>query len=215
MTIRPGEEWGAPGRLAADAPLAADDRAARAHLQRRLEELGAELERPGAFGELGLLGGDLHRTLGSPAHDAEDLRAGRGTRFPVDLGLARVGERDLVFLSHLVAHPSPRLRWWSRRTVAVLNGSYVGEFDLGPRAHPNDGRLDLTDGQLPLGQRRQGRRRALSGSHVPHPDLTTRRGAHFEVHHDRPLHLWLDGEQVGAATDIEIRCLPDALVVVA
>jgi hypothetical protein len=215
VTIRPGEEWGAPGALAADAPVAEDDRAARAHLQRRLEEVGGEIARPGAFGELGLLGGDLHRTLGSPAHDVGDLRAGRGTRYPVDLGLVQVGDRHLVFLSHLVAHPRAQLRWWSQRTVSIVNGSYVGELDLGPRAHPNDGRLDLTDGRLPLGQRRQGRRRARSGSHVPHPDLTTRRITHVEVHHDRPMHLWLDGEQVGTATDFDIRCLPDALVVVA
>lgn len=215
MTIRPGEEWGVPGTLDADAAVVEGDGEARAHLQRRLEELGDELDRPGAFGELGLLGGDLHRTLGAPAHDAEDLRAGRGTRYPLDLGLVQLGDRRLVFVSHLVAYPGPRLRWWSKRTVAVLNGSYVGELDLGPRAHPNDGRLDLTDGALPLGQRRQGRRRARSGSHLPHPDLATRRGASFELHHDRPLHLWLDGVRVGAATSLSVRCLPDALVVVA
>jgi len=215
MTIRPGDEWGAPGALAADAPVAVDDHEARAHLQGRLEELGEAAARPGAFGELGLLGGDLHRTLGAPAHDADDLRAGRGTRYPVDLGLVQLGERRLVFLSHLVAFPGARLRWWSRRTVTVVNGSYVGELDLGPRAHPNDGRLDMTDGALPMGQRRQGRRRARSGSHVPHPDLVTRRAAELEVHHDRALHLWLDGEPSGTATDLVVRCLPDALVVVA
>ena len=99
--------------------------------------------------------------------------------------------------------------------MAVLNGSYVGELDLGPRAHPNDGRFDLTDGTLPLGQRRQGRRRARSGSHLPHPDLVTKRSASFELHHDRPLHLWLDGDRIATATDLTVRCLPDALVVVA
>ena len=93
MTIRPGQEWGEPGALAEDAPVTDNDRSARAHLQQVLDRLGDEVDRPGAFGELGLLGGDLHRTLGAPAHTAEDLRAGRGTRYPVDLGGA-VREQD-------------------------------------------------------------------------------------------------------------------------
>ena len=30
-----------------------------------------------------------------------------------------------------------------------MNGTFAGFHDLGPRAHPNDGRLDVVDGVLP------------------------------------------------------------------
>ena len=54
--------------------------------------------------EVGLLGGDLHRTLGAPHHDEDDLRAGRGMRFPMDLGTVSVdGGPPMVFVAHLVA----------------------------------------------------------------------------------------------------------------
>jgi hypothetical protein len=213
VTIKPGARWGDPGPLAEGAPVVGDDAAAREVLQRRFEDPGET-----GLGEIGLVGGDLHRTLGSPRRDAEDLRAGRGVRYPVDVGVVELdGGPGQVFLSHLVAYPRRRLRWWSRRTVAVVNASYVGRLDLGPRAHPGDGRLDVTDGRLPLGQRRQGRRRALTGTHVPHPDLRTRSVSEVEVHagDDGTLHVWLDGAHVGTASTIRVRCVPDAVVVVA
>ena len=211
MTIRKGAPWGAPGALDPAAPVVVDDASARQHLQRLLDE-GAP------FGELGLTGGDLHRTLGSPHHDEQDLRSGRGVRYPVDVGIASLdGGGELVFLSHLVAHPRRRVRWWSRRTVAVMNATHLGELDLGPRAHPGDGRLDLTDGRLPLGQRRAGRRRARSGTHLPHPDLHTHSAAELEVVGDGGghLHVWLDGSYAGTASRIEVTCRADAVVVVA
>ncbi len=222
MTIRKGARWGEPGALAAGAPVVSDDDAARRVLQARFDDAAAasgegELGGP-SLGELGLVGGDLHRTLGSPRRDEEDLRAGRGVRYPVDVGVAELdGGAAQVFLAHLVAHPRRRLRWWSRRTVSVMNAGYLGPFDLGPRGHPGDGRLDVTDGQLPPGQRRQGRRRARIGTHVPHPGLRTSSVREVELHAEpgEPLHVWLDGTHVGTASVIRVRCLPDAVVVVA
>lgn len=217
MTIRPGDPWGEPGPLGANAPVFATDRAARTHLQDRFEQFGLA-----GLGELGLVAGDLHRTLGSPQHTAEVLRAGHGVRYPVDLGVVTLADREFVFLSHLVAHEGRRLRWWSGRTVVAMNAGFVGPMDLGPRSHPNDGRLDVTDGALPRGERLQGRQRARSGTHVPHPDLETRSVRRVDIvarptdsSPAEPLHVWLDGEHVGAAIELTVRCAPDALVVVA
>lgn len=222
MTIKPGQAWGEAGRLAAEAPVAADDAAAARVLQDRWDALSRDTHEdrwsagPGALGEVGLLSGDLHRTLGAPAHTEADLREGDAMRFPVDVGVVQFDGEERVFVSHLVAHERRRPRWFSGRSVAVMNGTFVDDLDLGPRAHPNDGRLDVTDGALPRGERRQGRRRARTGSHLPHPALTTRRIAEWDLQaeDDRPLHLWLDGVHVGTTTSAHIRCLPDAAVVV-
>lgn len=219
MTIRAGQPWGAPGSLAAGAPVVDSDAAAAAVLQARLDAMdrasGTDLAE-GALGEVGVLGGDLHRTLGAPRRSETELRAGVGTRFPIDVGVVELDGSLRVFVAHLVAFPRRRLRWWSDRTVTVLNGSHVGPYDLGPRSHPNDGRLDLTDGSLPLGQRRSGRRRSLTGTHVPHPNLTTRRVREVTVEAaPRPrLHVWLDGQAAGSHRSMHIRCLADAAVVV-
>lgn len=209
MTIRPGEQWGAPGPLTPDAPVLPTDAASRRHLQALLDDA-----RP--LGEIGLIGGDLHRTLGSPRHDAAALRSGHGMRFSVDVGVVRLDDApdELLFVAHLVAGPGSDRRLWSVRTVTAMNAQFLGPLDLAPRGHPNDGRLDLIDGSLPIGQRRKGRRRARTGTHVPHPDLAQRRIRDATVEFASAVEVRLDGEPVALASRIHLRCEPDALTVV-
>ncbi len=208
MTIRKGVPWGQQGPLADGAPVLADDRSVA-----RASEAALRAGRP--LGEVGLVGGDLHRTLGAPHHDERALRAGDGRRLPIDLGRVRLADgSEHLFVAHLIAHERRHRRWWTGRTVIIMNGDVAGPLRLGPRAHPNDGRLDVTDGRLPAGQRATGRRRARSATHVPHPDLAVRRTDHLTVDNDRALHVWVDGEHVGASTTLEVTCLPDALVIV-
>lgn len=208
MTIRKGVQWGEPGPLAEDAPVLADDRS----VSRALE--AADRARV-PLAEVGLVGGDLHRTLGAPRHDERALREGDGRRLPIDVGRVRLADgSEHLFVAHLIAHDRRHRRWWSGRTVIVMNGDVAGPMRLGPRAHPNDGRLDVTDGRLPAGQRRTGRRRARSATHLPHPDLAVRRTDHLTVEHERGLNVWVDGEHVGTSPVLELACLADRLVVV-
>lgn len=210
MTIRRGRPWGGPGALDADAPVAATDGEVA-------DLVAAATSSGGTLPEVGLVGGDLHRTLGAPAHSPAELRAGRGTRFPIDLGEVLIERPDgsvthHLFAAHLVAGGRRR---WARRTVVAMNASYLGDADLGPRAHPNDGLLDVTDGSVPRADRRGAARRERTGTHVPHPGLQERRTASYEVRSDVELQLVLDGRPIGPARHFEIRCLPDALTVVA
>lgn len=208
MTIRRGQDWGEPGALGPDAPVVDNDRAAAELLEHSWAPEGPPPE-------IGILGGDLHVTLGQPRHDESDLREGNGMRLPMDLGTVRIDDgAPLVFVAHLVATERANGRLWSSRTVTVLNGSFVGPDNLGPRAHPNDGRLDITDGTLPRPQRRAGRRRARTGTHVPHPDLSERRSAHHVIESATPLHVRLDGRPVGSGRRLEITCHPDAWLAV-
>ena len=168
--------------------------------------------------EVGVVGGDLHRTLGSPRHDEADLRAGRGTRFPVDLGLVDLTRPDGTverrrFLAHLVAGGA---RLWSGTDVGGHERLLPGGGQPGApgaserRAVGRDGGLapaGPTDGPRPGG--------ATTGTHLPHPDLRERRTASYRFESDRPVHVRLDGRDAGTALVLDIRCEPDAAVVVA
>src|SRR5437868_4101351 len=100
MTIRKGEAWGAPGALPPDGKIVRSDREARALLTaaRRKNE---------PFPMLGLLGGDLCRTLGGIGDEAR-LRSEGAMTFSVDVGEALLNGRLHLFVAHLVAH---RLGW--------------------------------------------------------------------------------------------------------
>lgn len=214
MTIRKGEAWGDAGALTPDAPVFDSDAEAAAWLQ-TLPAAGEGT----TIGELGLLSGDLHRTLGSPRHDEADLRAGRGMRFPVDVGVVEFVDaagtaHTRLFLAHLVATTDPGGRLWRGRTVVAVNAAFVGDDNLGPRAHPNDGRLDVTDGALDWRERRQARTRAPLGAHVPHPALSERRTRELVVETDSPVLLRLDGREAATTSRFVLRCLPDAATIV-
>lgn len=202
MTIRKGELWGAPGPLPRHGVLARSDREAR--------QLVTAAKRAGEpIPPLGLLGGDLCRTLGGTG-DEERLRSAAATTLPVDLGAVLVDGRLHWFVAHLVAKRS----WWFGRVVVAMNAQYVGGWDVAPKSHPNDGRLDVLDGSPTLGQRLLARRRLPAGTHVPHPDIVERRVAAVQIDFARPTPIELDGEPIGSARTLSLRVEPDALTCV-
>jgi hypothetical protein len=159
---------------------------------------------------LGLLGGDLCRTLGGRG-DETRLRSDEAIRTTADLGSVLVDGRHHWFVAHLVA----RRPWWRGRVVAAMNAEWIGPWDVAPRAHPGDGLLDVLDGSLSPGDRLKARRRLPLGTHVPHPAITERRTKAIQVDLDPPVGVWLDGERLpGAASALSIRVEPDALTLV-
>ena len=201
MTIRKGEAWGRPGALAEDGVVVARDHDAADVIGRARRE-----GRP--FPALGLVGGDLYRTLGGSG-GAGRLRTHEAMTFPVDLGEVLVDGRLHFFVAHLVA----RNRLWTRAFV-VMNAQWLGGLNLGPRAHPNDGLLDVYDARLGLADVLKVRARARAGAHLPHPGIKERRVPAAQVGFDRPLTVWLDGMRVGPARGLSVRVDPDALTVV-
>jgi hypothetical protein len=200
MTIRKGEPWGEPGALPRHGVVVRSDREAR--------DIVTAARRAGEpIPPLGLLGGDLCRTLGGTG-DEDRLRSPEAMQLPVDLGSVLVDGRLHWFVAHLVARRS----WWVGRVVTVMNAQYLGKWDVAPKGHPDDGRLDLLDGSPSLGQRWQARRRLVTGTHVPHPAIEERRITAVQLDLDRPTPIDLDGEPVGKATTLSIRVEPDALL---
>jgi hypothetical protein len=201
MTVEKGKPWGAPAPLPDDGVVVRSDAEAR----RVLTEARRD-NRP--FPTLGLLGGDLCRTLGGTG-SPERVRSSDAMTFPVDVGEVLVDGRLHLFVAHLVA----RNRWWTRAFVA-MNAQFVGDLDLGPRSHPGDGLLDTYDARLPVSQLVQVRARARTGSHLPHPGIAQRRTSAIQVELDRPLGVWLDGERIGTGRVLSVRLHPDAVRVV-
>jgi len=199
VTIKKGEDWGRRGALPADAPVVDSDAELAALWNDRHTDL-----------TVGLLGGDLHRTVGGRGTEA-DLRTGERTTLPIDLGLAELDDgRTMPFVGHLIR----RRRFWSGTTIAVMNASFAGEWNVAPRGHPNDGRLDLVEASLSFADRRKARARLPAGSHVPHPDISIRRLRTGEFDVGPGDRLLLDGRQIDARGVVRWSVVPDAMSIV-
>jgi hypothetical protein len=198
VPITKGSPYGEPGPVPEGLVVVRSDAEARAVLEDARRE-----RRP--YPPLGLLGGELCRTLGGG-------RGGElaGVRFPVDLGVVLADGRLHLFVASLVA----RNRLWTRAFVA-MNAQFLSNgWNAGPRAHPGDGLLDTYDVRLKPGQLQAVRARLPDGSHLPHPGIRERRAAAVQVELERALPLRLDGERVGQARVLSVRVEPDALVIV-
>lgn len=202
MTITRGQPWGGPGQLTAGGVVCNSDASAGSAV--------TEARRAGRpLPELGLVGGDLCRTVGGSGQRGH-LYSADAARLPIDIIRANLDGVDHWFVAHLVAR---RLLWQGRFTV-VMNADCLGAWQLAPRGHPNDGVVDVTEGSLPLGQRLKARSRARTGDHLPHPELTTTRGPTWSASFERPTPVWLDGARVGRVRRVEITVEPDATIAV-
>ena len=202
MTVRKGEAWGGPGALPADGVVVDSDLAAR-----RVVTEARRGNRP--IPPLGLVAGDLARTCGATGRE-DRLRGPDAQTLPVDLGEVLVDGSLHFFVAHLVARRS----WWRGPIVAAMNAQFLGDWDVAPRSHPGDGRVDLLQADLSLGDRWKARSRLRSGTHVPHPGISERRVKAVQLDLAPGTAVWLDGERVGEARALSIRVAPDALTVV-
>ncbi len=202
MTIRHGEPWGEPGGLDADGIVVESDRAAR-----RLIESALDDGRP--LPAIGLVGGDLCRTVGGPGDRSRIF--GDGMRLPVDLGMVSLdGGPEQPFVAHCFFLRS----WLIGPITAVMNAQFRGTWDVAPRSHPNDGRLDVLQCSLGLSDRIKARRRLALGSHVPHPGIVEQRVRNIVLEFRRPQTVLIDGERMGRCRSAALHIVPDAYTVV-
>lgn len=197
MTIRRGEPWG----LSATVPE-----------NRVVVDTDCGLVAADAH-EVSLLGGDLYRALGSPS--VPDINSAC-TRLTIDAMECTVttddGDRRMFAVSSVVVG-----RTVSRgRFVCVSNSGWWRGLNIAPRAHPNDGVADVVSfaESMPVVQRVIARRRASTGTHLPHPDIAVGRVEHWEATRSRPGEpLRIDGRRVRGWLRVEVRVHPDRYVV--
>jgi hypothetical protein len=195
MTIRKGIDWGTQVPRPDDLVVAASD-----------AEL-ASLVSAQPAGTYAVRSGDLHRTLGSPDPARPVLRR-------VDMDLLRVDldGTPALAVAHVIARRSGPLGWWWGPLLGVFNAEYLGRWDPTPRGHPNDGRAEVVEvrSSMPRRARLQALRRLPSGSHLPHPDISTSHRSETEYTFDSPLDVYLDGERHGRVSRLRITVESDA-----
>lgn len=194
----PGRPWGERRQVPADTVAVADD----AGLAALVSAPGG----PGPAGPVLLTGGDLRRTLGGGGTIAG---SGERTVVPVDLIEIRAAGRRTVGAAHVLVRPPG---WWGE-IIAVMNAQFMGSWDVAPRAHPGDGRLDLVRARLPVRDLPGAVRRLPLGAHIPHPGIRIRRITHAELAWGRRRWIRVDGRRWLRATGMEVRVLPAAVTV--
>lgn len=199
MTIRPGEEWGC------DVPRPADLRVVDSDAD-FVDAVEASPARPVA-----VRGGDLARTLGNPNIDSRSTLR----QVAIDLVEVRLDDRaDTVkACAHVVAR-SPWMRggWWRGDLLLVMNSEFLGTWDVAPRGHPNDGRVETfaVGADFGVRERAAARHRLPTAGHVPHPAVRTGSVRAASWRFDSPRVVFVDGRCVGRASTIEVTVVPDA-----
>ncbi len=157
MTIEKGEPWGRPAPLPADgASCAATPRPGRSSAGPRRAGSPVPAARPARRRPV---------PHARAAGDEARLRSADAMTFPcrpraLPSTASATGSWPTSSPAVVVARASRR---GHERPVARGTGTSA------PARIPNDGLLDITDGDLPLGDRWQARRRLPTGTHLPHP----------------------------------------------
>ena len=202
MTTRRGQPWGRSGP--------APPGIVRVHSDAELADLVTSSRAAGTTTPpVALLGGDLMRAVGGTGDERRlDSQVARLT---VDVVQAKANGESRWFVAHLVARRS----WWRGEVVAAMNAQHLGRWDVAPRSHPNDGRVDVLhmSTAMSLRDRWRARSRAVHAAHVPHPNIEVRSAASTTVEFARPLRLILDGRPWTSSSSIELIVEPDALTV--
>ncbi len=210
MTIKPGDQWGRLVERPDDLVTVASDHDVVEALHRH----------PGSPVEV--TSGDLARTLGVGAGQGlsgQGPARSRLNEMPIDLvEVSLDGGEPVVACAHVVARsPWHRGRWLRGPVLAVMNAEFIGEWDVAPRGHPNDGRVEVfeVESTMSLRHRLAARRRLRSATHLPHPDITTRSVRSHEWSFPHALDVVVDGRRVGRASSISVLVLADAAIVYA
>jgi diacylglycerol kinase family enzyme len=107
-------------------------------------------------------------------------------------------------------------RFFRGAISVVTNSGYWRKHEVAPRAHLNDGKLDIFEvsGAMRWSQRRMMWQKAEVGSHLPHPLLSYSQGEFFHWK-GSPQRLVIDGQFVGMVTNVSCRVQSDCAQVYA
>lgn len=159
--------------------------------------------------------GDLRRTVGGVADGpARSVASGQVLALPIDLIDLRLDGRASGPAAAHVLLRSERRRGGLLRgpVVMVMNAEFMGNWDIAPWGHPNDGKVEVVScgPELSLRQRLAARRRLANGTHLPHPDISIRSLATASFRFDHPMVVVVDGQRLGCARSVEFDVRPDA-----
>lgn len=197
MTIRKGEAWGEPAACPTDLRVVTTDRDLR-------DWVIGHRTRGEPIRDVGVAGGDLARTCGGATgpHPTSARVTIDAMRVTLDDGEPTWGVANVVARRH----------WLGDEVVLVMNAQFYGPYDVAPRSHPNDGKVDVVRVSQDMGwrERLQARQRARTGTHLPHRHLSSQSVADLDLHFAKSMVVWIDGVRCGAARRLRVAVEADA-----
>ena len=192
--IRRGEEWGSSTtRTESDVVVKGDIAFALCSPEHRLI----------------VSGGDIARTLGDPP--PPDIGASC-TEVPIDALRITITLRNGNTITQIASSHVMIGNWFRGRLICVTNGGFIGRKNVSPRAHPNDGFLDVMSllPSMGLQQRYRARQKSILGTHISHPLVETSRARTIEFSAlFRSETLRIDGRRIRVWSSIHIEIVPD------
>lgn len=191
MTIEKGQPWGTACQVPSDRIIARND---------------AELALCSPDHMVSLSGGDIWKSLGSPAVPQQGTEA---TLVHIDAIEVDIDSQKKFLIASSIEIGSLIGR---NRYLCIANASFVSEKNIAPRAHPNDGFLDLLeiDNAMPWRQRWSASRRAQTGVHIPHPHISSRRVRELRIDRETQTErLTVDGVRIKDWHTVVIQVIPD------
>lgn len=196
MTIEKGQPWGKPGIVPGDIVFAVDDSQVSAFPGLHVQPIG----------------GNLWKSLGSPPRRKPGDEC---MELPIDVLRCTVTHPGGV--SSVIAVADVRIgSWFSPDGMTIISNAGIhDDLNIAPRAHPNDGEFDILvlEGSTSLRQRAIARRRAATGTHVPHPTIRVTRGQHFDTQRRRRAELVIDGRPFGSWSSVSVDIVADFMTV--
>ena len=157
--------------------------------------------------------GDIPRSLGvnRTSNDSECLR--------VVIDALSVSYTDTSGVEHsdvCIGSLSITRRFLRGAVSVVTNSGYWRGHEVAPRAHLNDGKLDIFEvsGAMRWSQRRLMWQKTKLGTHLPHPLLKYSQGDFFHWE-GSPQRLSIDGHFVAMASKVSCRVQSDCVQVYA
>jgi hypothetical protein len=204
MVIKHGQDWGYEETAPSDLAWASSDSA--------LSDCVGEGHR-----NVVVTGGDMWRTIGSESRAV--VPGETAMCLPIDVMKVEIQREDeslvtKIAVSHVVLRSSNIRGGWLRGSLTIVsNAQFIGRWDVAPRGHPNDGRVEISevDQSMSLRQRLTARARLSSGSHLPHPLIQVKSVKNFEWEGEgqSPQFLWIDRQCIGRVKSLSIEVCND------
>jgi hypothetical protein len=197
MTIEKGQPWGTLGVAPSDLVVADDDEAAARAIVAGRHSVAIKRS-------------DLLRTIGLHGRTVTPHVTEPALILPCDAMRVVLDDKYVI-----TAVSRVQLGTRTRPVAWCSAGGFIGRLNMAPRAHPNDGLVDVLEfaRDLPLRTRLAIRRRMRLGDHLPHPQLSMHRASDYEWHDpSRRVAVRVDGKQRGYAHRVRIQVIVDAWV---
>lgn len=203
MTIKRGQDW---GQLV--------ERPDRLHIFDDDSSFGSFLSDNRALDwssmNFAILKSEAARDLGLSGARTDSSQMLR-TSFDLIEVQAQVG--DLRITRFLVGQAVLGNGFFRGRTVGVFNVSFHAGRDWAPRAHPNDGKMDVVEfaKDMKFAQRFAAYRKLKTGSHLPHPDISYHQSNQYQFDDLRATRLTVDSLDLGAVKTCTFQVIVDAV----